>query len=291
MSKLKNSFWITGELVSLVAENKVAIGRDALAVKMVVRENGQDHLVEFFEFKNKKDGGISKVYADLNTFIKSDTVRTIEKDGEGTKINVSGSLGRNHYVGQDGEMKHITKLQAKFVKVMDNVADFKAEAVWQGHLFIDKYIEKTDVTGEYTEVKTIMNVYGEGDVYEEFTFRIYNPTTASKMQNLYEEKTAGLLNGLIINKVEAGNGQSDDGFGETLSSTIRHNYMTIIGGKKPMFNDDEEHILSVEKVREGKKKLEIKLTEIKSKKENAPVNKTVKTIVNDDFLEDDDCPF
>lgn len=292
MSKLKNSFWINGELVSLNSEIKNINNKDALVMKMVVRENNQDHLVEFFEFKNKKDGGISKVYSDLNDFRKSDSIKTIEKHGEGTKINVSGSLSKNHYVGQDSEIKHITKLQGKFIKNVDGVSDFKEEAVWQCHLFIDKYIEKTDATGEYTEVKTVMNVYGEGEVYDEFTFRIYNQAVASKMQNLYEEKSAGLLNGAIVNKVEAGQGGDDDGFGETLSSTIRHNYMTIVGGKKPLFNDDEEHLLSVEKVAEGKKRLEIKLTEIKSKKQNT-VAKTTNTnnAILDDFADDDDCPF
>lgn len=296
IQRLRNNFYVAGELKSKTSEIRQGNNGTYLTMKLVIKTaSNEEHTVEFFENKTTRSGNTSKVFEKLYVFHNSNTP-TIAENGEGIKLEVSGQLNRNHYVGKDGALKHITKLQGKFIttytEAEGNLGDYKPRAEWIAHVYINNVLENTDLTGEYTKIDGVINTYGQGENVEIYDMRIYDNNLASQMLNIYDVESAGLLNGLIVNKVEASQVEDEDaGFGDVKStSTVRHSYLTITGGKRPLINDDDEHILSPEQIGKCLIKLNEKLKIVESDARNKSAQQT-QAQTGFDIADGEDLPF
>lgn len=275
ITDLKNDVKIVGELVSKeVRRNKVGTVDEQISMDLTVRVSPEEeHVVSFFAFKygKNKDGNreinkdkLSKLFTGYETVDKEFKTMSDENgDGTGELVDIKGSLAKNMYVGKDGELKEFVKIKGTFCSRVKDVAKYKPCAVWVAHMHITKMDEEVvDKTGEYTKIMGMLaNNYSE----DEFEFRIYSSKTRTGFSKVFDKGDSAKLEGRIVNRPDEAVvvvEDEEDGWGEDLEasadsgSTIRRRYLEIVrGDTRPMDTDDEEHPLNEEKIKEYKKNI------------------------------------
>ena len=286
---LKNNVKIVGELVNKeVKRMNEGKADEAISLELTVRTSEiEEHQVSFYAYKytSKDDKGnrvinkdkISKLFTGYETVANEFKYIAQEEkdggDGTGELVDIKGELAKNKYVDKQDQFKEFEKIKGTFCSRVKDVSKYKPCAVWEAHMHItDMQEDKSDKTGQFVLVKGMVVGYSE----EEFDFRIYSEKAKAGFTKIFDKGDSARLEGRIVNRPdEAVEVETDEeeGWGDDLeasasSNTIRRRYLEIVkGDTKPMDTDDEDHPLNEDKIKEYKKNIAKRKSDVIAKHE------------------------
>ncbi|MGL5764993.1 MAG: hypothetical protein ACRCX8_05060 [Sarcina sp.] len=290
---LKNNVRIIGEIVTKdVRRNNVGTADETLSLELTIRTSEiEEHVVSFFAYKygknqegkRDKSAAVSKLFTGYETVANEFKYIADENgDGTGEKVDIKGSLSKNMYVDKSDQLKELVKIKGTFCSRVKDASKYTPCAVWEAHMHITAMEEdKSDKTGNFVLVKGIVVDYVE----DEFEFRIYSEKAKTGFVKIFDKGDSTRLEGRIVNRpdeaVEVDT--EEDGWGDELeasasSNTIRRRYLEIVkGDTKTMDTDDEDHPLSEEKIKEYRKNMSNRKSDViarseekKKEQNNAP---------------------
>lgn len=283
---LKNNVRIVGELIEKeVRRNKVGTEDETISLDVLVRVSDvEEHRVSFFAYKytKNKEGKreinkdkISKLFTGYET-IEREFVALSDKENQnerGELVEIKGSLSKNIYVDKFDQLREFVGIKGTFCSRVKE-EKYNPLALWEAHVHITdiKENQNADKTGEYTLVKGIVVDYIEN----EFEFRIYREKVNKGFLRIFTEGDSVKLDGNIVNRLDeavAVDDNEEGGWGDEMEETasvdtVRRKYLEIItGANRPLDTDDEDHPLNEEKIKEYKRNIKERKSDIVSKHE------------------------
>ena len=115
-NNLQNVARISGILVSKKVDTGLNRAGEFMSIEMSVRAGKDEHTIRLYSNKMKADGTENKIYKGLKTI--ADNYKTIEEVGEelAERVNITGELSVNRYVGKDGQLKEYRQIRSNFYK-------------------------------------------------------------------------------------------------------------------------------------------------------------------------------
>lgn len=269
-NNLQNYARISGVLVSKSVTNGTNKSGEYKSIDLVVRANEDEHQIRLYSNKFKADGTENKIYKSLETI--ENEYKTIEKDGleNAEKINITGNLSTNRYVGQDGQLKEFRQIRTNFANRHDK-GEFEAKSDFAIKGVVDtispKYTEEGDI--ELLEINLIVPIF-DGNGYKEEIDKIKFVVRESAFFDYIDENftkgTVVQLGGTLINRPDKNVPVQQVGFGKMpISRTRKINEYLCTGGQ--VLNGLEEiSPYTDEEVNKALEKFNQKLVELQSKK-------------------------
>lgn len=266
-----------------------------------------EHRIELFAFTTSK---LAKGYETVMREYKA--ADDVGKENA-TRVQVTGNIDINDYVGQDGELRTFNRNRGVFVNRVEDPS-VQDEALAQVELVVTGVSPATDKDGVETgEYKIKGFTVGYNGTIIELKDMIVGEDLADVITEHYEVGSTGKLTFAVNNyaevvetEVEATDESAGFGVQVDLDNTVK-NYvreLRVVGGFPPYF---DERAYSEEQIELAKKTRALKLQEIKNNVPAAPptgaggfgVNGTAPTTNADPFantgspieISDDDLPF
>lgn len=284
---LKNGVRIIGELVKKEATRRNEGQADeTLSLRLTVRTSEiEEHEVSFFAYKYtsrdekgnriKDNNKISKLFTGYETVVNEyKCIADEDGDGTGELVDIKGSLSKNAYVDKAGQYRESVRIKGTFCSRIKDQSKYTPCALWEAHMYLTSIKEDmSDKTGEFVLVKGLIVDYLE----DEFEFRIYSEKVKTGFLKRFDEKDALRLEGRIVNRPDEAVSieveDDEDGWGEETevsisSNTVRRNYLEILtGDRKTMDTDDEDHPFNEDKIKEYRKNINNRKSDIIAKHE------------------------
>lgn len=314
LRELLNSMRIIGTLKEMNLErrpNKKDPSKTQIQGNIVVMSEVagkvSEHRIELFAFTTSK---LAKGYETIMNEYKAADV--VGKEAA-TRVQVTGNLDINDYMGQDQQLRTMNRNRGVFVNRIEDPA-IQDEALLQAEIVVTNVTPATDKEGiETGELKLEGFSVGYNGTVIEFKNMIVGEDLADVISEHYEPGSTGKLTFAVNNYVEVVEGapKEDDGaagFGMQvdLDNQVK-NYvreLRVIGGFPPYL---DEKAYTEEQIDLAKKTRALKLQEVKNNVPATPpaaggfgTNAAPKTTTNmDPFagtngqidISDDDLPF
>ena len=280
-NNLQNYARISGILVSKSVTNGTNRVGEYKSVELVVRANEDEHQIRLYSNKLKADGTENKIYKALETI--ENEYKTIEKDGleNAEKINITGNLSTNRYVGQDGQLKEFRQIRTSFANRHDK-GEFEAKSEFAVKGVIDTVIPKANEDGdvELLEINLIVPMF-DGNGYREEIDKIKFVVREKDFFDYIEENfikgTVVQLGGLMINRPDKNAPVQQVGFGKMPTTRPRKINEYLCTGGQVLYGLEELNPYTSEDVEKALEKFNQKLVELQSKK---PATTTTTTKTN-----------
>lgn len=208
--------------------------------------------------------GTSKLFKGVETVMNE--YKSIDENGTGERIKITGSLELNEYYNSKGELVQFNQVKGVFFNRLDETNDQPDKAIATIETVVTGFEEKLDKdrlpTGSYN-IKGFTVAWGNDVV--ELKNTIVSSDLAQSFMNLYQAGSTGQLTFKLNNYVEVEENAVEvpvtvsHGFGSTEtaeggSNVIRNfvNNIEVIGGGMPFFGTKEytpEEIQKAQQVR------------------------------------------
>lgn len=286
--------------------NNIGVRNDeAINLRLTVEtgENEQ-HVVEFFATKHKKDGGENAIYKSLQTVVNEyQTVADVGRE-EADKVRINQArIGLNEYYNQSGQLVSRPQINAMFINRVDDPEQYEPKAEFEVEVFVKDIKEEIDKDGEETgriEIHTFIPLYG-GRVIP-FTFIADDEVQEGAVEYAENELEPGStveISGDIINFAEKIVKKKERKFGkdkEEVKWNTRREYVITAGEES--LEEDDEGAFDPEAIKKALTEREIWLEELKnrqggskSKKEKKKGFGSKKNSEKKRKISEDDLPF
>lgn len=278
-----NNIHIEGWVKEVRIEEKPVNNKDAISGEIDIQVAPDSvHTVGLFSFKLTQEGKVSGLYKTIVTI--RDEYKTIDADGfeNADKVRIetsgkfdNGKVGKNEYVGQDGEWKSFPRLTAKFVNRIKPGEEFVPQAKFNLEIAVagmKEEVRNNEETGRLILKGYIVNFQDQKDdtkkIYP-FDFVVANPVSVSYVQDHYEKGQTVKIHGDIVNSKLVTKRLVEVGFGEPQEEIERkevREYIVISG--TPPYDADDKNAYDVTLIREALKKREAAIEKKKEEKAN-----------------------
>ncbi|WP_440110186.1 hypothetical protein [Paenibacillus sp. QZ-Y1] len=239
------------------------------------------HTINIFSYKMNKKNEISGLYKGYVTI--RDEFKSIDKDGIdlADKVRIEhGKIGKNEYVGQDGDFKSYPRISTTFVNRVKENDIFEPKAKFTLELVVAGMIEEKR-NGEETGrliLKGYVPGYPEGkdDTKKIFPFEVVvsDPHSVNYVQNTYEKGQTVKVFGDIVNQTTVTKKLVEVGFGEPQEVIDRKTVREyVVNGGTPPMDEDDKNSFDTKLVKEALKKREAAIEKKKLNKKNKDTTK------------------
>ncbi|ASA22686.1 hypothetical protein [Paenibacillus donghaensis] len=278
-----NTIHIEGIVKDIRIEEKPINGQDAISGEIDIQVSPESiHTVNVFSFKMNQKKEVSGLFKTLVTI--RDEYKTIDVHGieNADKVRIetsgkfdNGKVGKNEYVGQDGEWRSYPKLSAKFVNRIKSDEVFEPQAKFNLELAIAGSKAETrngEETGRLILKGFIVNYQEQKDDAKKifpFDFVVQNPTSVNYVQDTYEKGQTVKVYGDIVNTKIVTKRLVEVGFGDPQEEIDRKEVREyIIVGGTPPYDEDDKNAYDIVLIREALKKRDVAIEKKKEEKKN-----------------------
>lgn len=271
-----NNAFIEGLVKDIRIEEKKIGGKDAIAGEIDIQvDSNSIHTINVFSFKYKQNSneisGLYKIYSTVK-----DEYKSIETHGEAEadKVRIEqGRIGKNEYVGQDGEFKSYPHLSTTFINRVRENDVFEPKARFTLEMVVaNKTEEKRN--GEETG-RLILKGYvlgyqeGKDDTKKIFPFEVIvsEPQSVNYVQNTYEKGNTVTVYGEIVNQTIITKKEVEVGFGAPQENIERKTVREYVvdGGTEPL-DEEDKNAYDPKLIKEALKKREAAIEKKKEEK-------------------------
>ena len=270
---LQNIARISGVLVSKKVDTGLNRAGEFMSVELVVRAGKDEHTIRLYSNKLKQDGTENKIYKGLKTI--ADNYKTIEEVGEelAERVNITGELAVNRYVGKDGQLKEYRQIRSNFCNRHDK-GEFVAKSEFAVKGVVDTVMPKVDVNGETEGLEITLIIPNNRGEIDKVKFMVREEAFFGYIEDNFVRGEVVQLGGNILNRVDenAKAPVSNAGFGVMpQSSSRRVNELLCLGGNA-LVGMNETSPYTEDEIKEALVKFNQKLVELQSKPAPATTN-------------------
>lgn len=302
LREAENTVEIEGLLLEIESRSgEVGTDKEYLSATLTIATNEdrtEQHQVEMFASKYKKDGTENGVFNSLQTVVEE--YKSVDKHGleEADYVRINrGRLQKNDYVGGDGQLRSNPQISTPFVNRVDAGEEVDLHAKFEVELIVDRVIEEFGKDEEETGraiLHGFIPLYGGRVIPFEF---VVHEDGAEYVLDNYEKGDTVFVYGDIINRREEKTTKIESAFGEDrvkkTTSYIRE--FLIRGGTEP-YDEDDPKAFDPEVVRKALAEREAYLEELVEKNKNKDKKKksgfdTTQKKSKKRAIEEDELPF
>lgn len=265
----ENRIFIEGLLSEVNIEEKDIKGKPAITGNVVIKTSAtEEHEVNVFSYKYKKDGTENGIYKGLVTVMNEyKSMAEVGKE-EADRVRITtGQLGLNEYFGQDGQLKSYPKISSSFINRLKPSEELNPKAEFEVEIFVQSVVPeiKNDEETGRVIIKAYIVEYG-GKIFP-FSFIVENEEAIPFVEANYESGKTVWIAGDIINKVEKKVVKKETAFGKDkereVTNTTREYVVT--GGDMP-FDEENAKAYNIDEIKKALAERELSLEELKNKK-------------------------
>lgn len=244
---------------------------EVLTGEVLINVDGDIHTVSVFSNKFKADGSENGIYKGLQTI--KDEYKSIKVNGidEADKVRITaGKVGRNEYIGQDGDLKSFPQISSNFIQRLNSGDDFTPEATFTLEMFVEGHsmeLKNDEETGRLI-LKGAVPLYG-GKLIP-FDVVVEESDAVDYVESNYDKGSTVTVFGTIVNQRIVTERTIPAAFGkdkkETSTTYIRE--YKVEGGNDPS-DVDEAKLFDVDLIKAAKKVRVKFIEELKEKKANS----------------------
>lgn len=266
---------IEGYVNEIRIEDTKISGKDAITGEVdVLTSNDSVHTINVFSFKFNKEGKESGLYKGYDTIRRE--YKSIKEHGKDAadKVRIDqAKIGKNEYVGQDGEFKSYPRLTANFINRIKDNDVFEPKAKFTLEMVVASMVEEKR-NGEETG-RLILKGYVPG--YQEtndatrkiFPFEVVvaEPHSVGYVQNTYERGNTVKVFGEIVNQIIVTEKQIEVGFGAPQTQTDRKEVREyVVTGGTPPYDEDDKNAYDMDLIKAALKEREAAIEKKKEEK-------------------------
>lgn len=266
---------IEGYVSDIRIEDTKINGKDAISGEVdVLTSSDSIHTINVFSFKLNKEGKESGLYKGFDTIRRE--YKSIEQHGKelADKVRIEqAKIGKNEYVGQDGEFKSYPRLTANFINRIKDNDVFEPKAKFTLEMVVASMAEEKR-NGEETG-RLILKGYVPGyqetndDIRKIFPFDVVvaESHSVNYVQNTYERGNTVTIFGEIINQTIVTKKEVDVGFGAPQEQVNRREVREfVVTGGTPPYDEDDKNAYSLDMIKTALKNREIAIEKKKDEK-------------------------
>lgn len=252
-------------------EGKTADGREFMSARLTIEtvEDSEQHQVEMFSMKLKKDGTENGIYNSLKTVAEEyKSVKDVGREEADKVRTTTGEIRLNDYVNDRG-LQSFPQISATFINRVEAGQEFNPHAKFETEVVVDRVVEEMDKDQEETG-RAILHGYIPlyGGRVIPFEFKVGEDGTGYVMDN-YEKGDTVFVYGEIINQTEKVVTKVESAFGADKENvkyyTIRE--FVITGGTEP-YEEENANTYNLDSIAKALNEREAYLEELKKNHES-----------------------
>lgn len=267
----ENKVFIEGLLSEVNIEEKLIKGKDAILGSVVIKTSAtEEHEVNVFSYKLKKDGTENGIYKGLKTVMTDYKPMSEVGKEDADRVRVSGGqLSINEYYGQDGQLKAYPRISSSFINRLKPTEELKPKAEFEVDIFIQAVVPEIKDEEETGRVIIKAYIVQYGGKVEPFEFVVENKDAVSYIETYYESGSTVWVAGDIINKVEKKTIKKETAFGKDKEREVTNTTREyVVTGGSEVYEDGHAKYYDPQDIKKALAERELYLDELKNKSSN-----------------------